>query len=163
MVYLCTKHPILWRIYIYIYALLLCNNILKNDTTLRATKTDPLLLFTYCTLLGDRWLEFAVPKADAEVLNKPLPYKANTRNKQSHDLLVFWHINSKQLYLWTTNKKPLDVHQGNTFRSLVGNTTVWWCRPWSFQVSNTCSNVSCGLCRKYVNKQATNHKSQGFP
>ena len=77
------------HIYIYIYILLLCNNILKNDTTLRATKTDPLLLLTYRTLLGDRRLEFVVPKADAKVLNKQLPYKAITRNKQFHDLFVF--------------------------------------------------------------------------
>jgi hypothetical protein len=41
----------------YICVLLLCNNILRTDTTLRATETDPLLLFTFCTLLGNRWLD----------------------------------------------------------------------------------------------------------
>ena len=34
--------------------LLLCNNILRNDTILRATEIDPLLLLTYCMLHGDR-------------------------------------------------------------------------------------------------------------
>ena len=34
-------------------------------------------------------LIFDVPKEDAEVLNKQLPYEAITRNKQFQDLLVF--------------------------------------------------------------------------
>jgi hypothetical protein len=40
-------------------------------------------------LVTDAGLKFVVPKADAEVLNKQLPYKTTTRNKQFHDLLVF--------------------------------------------------------------------------
>jgi len=69
-------------------------------------------------------LKFVVPKADAEVLNKQLPYKATTRNKQYHDLLVFGHINTQQLFYEPQTKQPLDVHQGNTFCSVAGNTTV---------------------------------------